>query len=142
MSNLSISTIIPAYNAAKMIGRALDSVLAQTHLSDEILVIDDGSQDNLPDAVAGYGNQVTLIRQANGGAASARNRGIDQAQGDLIAFLDADDFWEPTKLERQLEVFQKHQEIGLVASRHFSQEPGQLRIVAENKGKPCYNQLL
>src|SRR6266849_2125713 len=118
MSGLTVTTIIPAYKAAKTIGRALESVFAQTRLPDEILVVDDGSPDDLAGAVASYGSRIRLIRKPNGGAASARNRGIDEAQGDLIAFLDADDTWESTKLERHLQVFQRHPEIGLTASRY------------------------
>jgi glycosyltransferase involved in cell wall biosynthesis len=111
-----VSVIIPAYRAAATIGRAVDSVLSQTCSPHEILVIDDGSPDDLPAALSPYGESVRLVRQANGGAASARNHGIERACGDLIAFLDADDYWEPQKLERQLEVLKRHPEVGLVTS--------------------------
>jgi glycosyltransferase involved in cell wall biosynthesis len=124
---MKVSTIIPAYRAAKTIGRAVDSLLSQVRPPDEIVVVDDGSPDNLPDALAAYGNRVRLIRQPNGGAASARNRGIEAAEGDLIAFLDADDYWEPTKLQRQLAVLEEHPEVGLVASRYYQQMPGEPR---------------
>jgi glycosyltransferase involved in cell wall biosynthesis len=130
MNNLSISVIIPAYQAAKIIGRAVDSALRQTCSPKEILVIDDGSRDDLAGALAPYGDRVTLIRKANGGAASARNLGIDRARGDLIAFLDADDYWEPEKLEKQLAIFQRHPEVGLTAGRFFAQYPGQQRYDA------------
>jgi glycosyltransferase involved in cell wall biosynthesis len=123
--------IIPAYRAAHTIGRAVDSVFAQTHRPDEILIIDDGSPDDLGSALQPYGNAIRLIRQANGGAASARNLGIDEAQGDLVAFLDADDTWEPAKLERQVDVFHRHPNVFLVASRYFNQVPGDQREVEE-----------
>jgi glycosyltransferase involved in cell wall biosynthesis len=123
----TISTIIPAFNASRTIRRALDSVLAQTRPSDEILVVDDGSEDDLAGTLAPYDGCVTLIRQPNGGAASARNRGIDRSRGDYIAFLDADDYWEPDKLARQLAVFDAHPEIGLTSSCFYMQEPGQPR---------------
>jgi glycosyltransferase involved in cell wall biosynthesis len=101
--------------------------LHQTRSPDEILVVDDGSPDDLAAALAPYGGLVTLVRKENGGAASARNLGIDRSRGDLIAFLDADDYWEPAKLERQLSVFRRHPEVGLVASRFYVEQPGQPR---------------
>jgi glycosyltransferase involved in cell wall biosynthesis len=121
----AVSTIIPAYRAARTIRRAVDSVLAQTRPPDEILVVDDGSPDDLAAVLRSYGDRVRLVRKPNGGAASARNLGIEQARGELIAFLDADDYWEPCKLERQLEVLRKHPQVGLIASRYFLQEPGE-----------------
>jgi glycosyltransferase involved in cell wall biosynthesis len=126
MNEEVISVVIPAYRAARTIARALDSLLAQTRPADEILVIDDGSPDDLATAVRPYGDCVTLLRKPNGGAASARNLGIDNARGNFIAFLDADDYWAPNKLARQLEVFHRHPQVGLVSSRGFTQEAGSL----------------
>src|SRR5262245_62168442 len=105
MSSLSLTVIIPAYRAAATIARALDSVINQTCVPDEIVVIDDGSPDDLAHALRPYGSQVTLLRKPNGGAASARNMGLTVAHGDLIAFLDADDWWEPHKTECQKAIF-------------------------------------
>src|SRR5262245_13313488 len=116
---MSVSVVIPAYRASGTIGRAVVSLLHQTRTPDEILVVDDGSPDDLAAALAPYCDRVTLVRKENGGAASARNLGIDRSRGDLIAFLDADDYWEPTKLERQLSIFRRHPEVGLVASRFY-----------------------
>jgi glycosyltransferase involved in cell wall biosynthesis len=129
MRHPSVTVIIPAYRASGTIGRALDSLLAQTRLPDEILIVDDGSPDEkeLHAALEPYGQCVTQIRKPNGGAASARNMGIERSRGELIAFLDADDYWEPTKLERQLDVLRDHPEVGLVATRFFHQEPGRPR---------------
>jgi glycosyltransferase involved in cell wall biosynthesis len=124
MTSLAVSVIIPAYRAAPTIGRALDSLLAQTRPPDEVLVVDDGSPDDLAGALGPYGDRVRLIRQPNGGAASARNRGIAHAAGDLIAFLDADDYWEADKLRRQLDLLGRHPEVGLVAGRFYTQPPG------------------
>lgn len=121
---LSLSVVIPAFRAAGTIGRAVDSLLAQTRPPAEILVIDDGSPDDLGLALAPYGAAVTLIKQPNGGAASARNTGIGRAAGDVIAFLDADDTWEPTKAARQLEILERHPEVGMVASTFFWRMPG------------------
>ena len=124
MNRQSVSVVIPAYNAAKTIGRAIDSVLAQTAPPDEILVIDDGSKDHLESSLEPYRAMVNLVRQPNGGAASARNHGIDRSVGEFIAFLDADDYWEPTKLERQVDIFRKYPELGIVAASFSTQEPG------------------
>ncbi len=119
--------VIPAYRAVHTISRPIDSLLAQTRLPDEIVVVDDGSPDDLAGVLASYGKRLSLIRKDNGGAASARNLGIEQSCGELIAFLDADDYWEPWKLERQLEIFRTHPEVTLVAGRYYSQPPGGAR---------------
>jgi glycosyltransferase involved in cell wall biosynthesis len=124
LSEPTVSVIIPAFRAAHTISRALESVLAQTRVPDEILVVDDGSPDNLAAALAEYRDRVTLIRKPNGGAASARNLGIERSRGDFLAFLDADDYWEPEKLEKQLSVLRAYPELVLVAGRFFFQPPG------------------
>jgi glycosyltransferase involved in cell wall biosynthesis len=120
-----VSVIIPAYKAARTISRAVASVLAQTRPAQEIIVIDDGSPDDIAEALAPFGSAVTLLRQPNGGAASARNRGIEHSTGDFIAFLDADDYWEPEKLKTQLGVFERFPDIGLVAGAYYAQQPEQ-----------------
>jgi len=96
----TISVVIPVYNAAEFIGEALDSVFAQTCLPLEVIVVDDGSEDHTPDVVASYADKVTYIRKERGGPGSARNVGIRAASGQWIAFLDGDDIWLPTLLER------------------------------------------
>jgi glycosyltransferase involved in cell wall biosynthesis len=101
VKNLLISAIIPTYNRAAIITDAVDSVLAQTYQTVEVLVVDDGSADDTQARLARYGNRIRVIRQENAGPASARNRGIAASRGSLIAFLDSDDLWLPTKLERQ-----------------------------------------
>jgi glycosyltransferase involved in cell wall biosynthesis len=131
MSDPTVSVIIPAYRAAGVIGRALDSVFTQTRPPHEVLVVDDGSPDDVAAALAPYGQRVRLIRQPNGGASSARNRGLDEARGDLIAFLDADDYWEPHKLRRQLDLLTEHPELGLTAGRFFDQYPGRTERTAQ-----------
>ncbi|MBB6049278.1 glycosyltransferase [Armatimonas rosea] len=94
--------IIPAYNAAEYIEKAINSVLEQTYPAAEIFVIDDGSSDNTAEVVSKYPPPVYLLRQENGGPASARNHGARHATGDWLAFLDADDTWLPEKLEKQI----------------------------------------
>ena len=124
-----VSVIIPAYRAAHIVGRAVSSVLAQTVAAHEILVVDDGSPDDVGAALAPYGGRARLLRKANGGAAGARNFGLDHCTGGLIAFLDADDYWEPVRLERQLAVLAGRPQIGLIAGRFYSQAPGRERAV-------------
>jgi glycosyltransferase involved in cell wall biosynthesis len=109
-----VSVVMPAYNAAAYIEEAIQSVLRQTFRDFEIVVIDDGSTDGTAEVVAATGAPVRLLRQANGGAASARNRGIEAARGEFVAFLDADDLWHPRMLRAQLEAFARQPEAGLV----------------------------
>ncbi len=116
----TISVIIPAYNAEHFIRRAIDSVLAQTYPASEIIVVDDGSSDNTPEVVRSYGEQITLVCQKNGGGAQMhRNAGIDLATGDLLAFLDADDFWDPPKLGCHVGVYTEHADVGLTSSAYY-----------------------
>ena len=114
----TISVIIPVWNRAGTIARAIDSVLAQklpaADWSIHVVVVDDGSTDDLSSVLRRYDSQVTVIRhERNGGAAAARNTGIAAARGEYIAFLDSDDTWLPEKLVRQIDFMRAHQ---LVAS--------------------------
>jgi glycosyltransferase involved in cell wall biosynthesis len=118
---LTVSVIMPAYRAAKTICRAIDSILAQTYPVDEILVIDDESPEDLAEVLRGYGDRVRLFRQPRGGAAAARNRGIDISSGDLVTFLDSDDQWLPETVALGVEVFRKCPDVGLVVGRYILQ---------------------
>jgi len=98
-----ISVIMPAYNMAQYIARAIDSVQAQTHENWELLIIDDGSTDTTVAVAQGYAQndaRIRIICQENQGVAAARNTGLDHAAGDYIAFIDSDDYYEPTILEK------------------------------------------
>jgi glycosyltransferase involved in cell wall biosynthesis len=95
--------IIPAFNRAGTIGRAIESALAQTRPPIEIVVVDDGSTDNTAAAVAAYGNSVRYVYQPNAGASAARNRGVESANAPWVAFLDSDDYWFDDHLERMAE---------------------------------------
>jgi glycosyltransferase involved in cell wall biosynthesis len=117
MSDPTVSVIIPAYNSAATISRALDSVLRQSVPASEIIVIDDGSQDELESALQPYRERVLFLRQQNAGPAAARNNGARNARGRLLAFLDADDFWHPRKLELQLAAFRERPDISLCWTR-------------------------
>jgi glycosyltransferase involved in cell wall biosynthesis len=101
---MTISVVIPAYNAARFLPRCLESVFAQTLKPDEIIVVDDGSTDNTAALAAELGAKVITCR--NSGISAARNTGIRNASSDWIAFLDVDDVWEPDKLERQVACIQ------------------------------------
>ena len=111
-----VSVIIPSYNCARYVGRAIDSVCAQTYKDYEILVVDDGSSDDTKDVMMRYGRKVTYIYQRNQGVSAARNHAISKANGELLAYLDADDMWFPEKLERQVAFLDAHQECGMVHS--------------------------
>lgn len=103
-----VSVIIPAYNAAGLIERTLSSVLNQTYSRLEVLVVDDGSTDQtaaVVEAMTRRDPRIILLRQSNSGVAAARNLGIEQAKGEFIAPLDADDLWYPTQLQRQIDCF-------------------------------------
>jgi glycosyltransferase involved in cell wall biosynthesis len=100
---VTISAIIPTYNRAHVILRSLKSVLAQTTLASEVVVVDDGSTDNTREILAPYLDRITYIRQENAGVSAARNRGAREAGGEWLAFLDSDDEWLPGKIERQLQ---------------------------------------
>lgn len=97
----SVSVIVPTYNRAGWLGRALCSALDQLHAGDELIVIDDGSTDDTAAVVAGFGERVTYLRGEHRGAGPARNLGLAHARGDLVAFLDDDDEWLAGKLARQ-----------------------------------------
>jgi len=97
------SVIIPAFNAAATLARAIESVLAQSWPAHEIIVVDDGSTDADAEVAAGFGDAVRLLRQANSGVSVARNAGAAAATGDWLAFLDADDWYAPDRLKLHAE---------------------------------------
>jgi len=99
-TDLRISVVIPTYNRGHVVGRAIDSALAQEYRPSEIIVVDDGSVDDTSGVVDGYGGIVRRVYQPNGGVSAARNRGVSEANGEWIAFLDSDDQWLPGHLER------------------------------------------
>ncbi|WP_143438568.1 glycosyltransferase family A protein, partial [Hydrocoleum sp. CS-953] len=111
-----VSVIIPVYNCDRYISQAIESILAQTYQSYEIIVIDDGSTDNTRLALQPYIEKIRYVYQENQGVSAARNHGIDLARGELIAFLDADDFFLPDKLTAQVGVFDAQPNLGIVHS--------------------------
>lgn len=123
----TISVVIPTFNYGSYIAEAILSAVEQTFPPSEIIVVDDGSSDDTESKVRAFGDAVTYIRQQNSGVGAARNRGVAESTGDLIAFLDADDTWEPTKLEKQIGKFAEDPEIGLVhcGLREFDTDSGE-----------------
>lgn len=111
-----ISVIIPAYNCGHFIGAAIESVLRQTYPEEfmEVIVVDDGSTDNTADILRRFGERIIRIHQENRGIASARNRGIAVAKGEVVTFIDADDLWHADRLEKVVNAFLKNERTGIV----------------------------
>lgn len=116
----AVSVIVPAYNAQNYIGQCLDSVFKQTMQDFEIVVVNDGSTDRTEEAVLEaserHPGRIKYLKQANRGAAVARNAGARLAEGEVLAFIDADDLWLPEKLQIQMDVFKRNPDIGFCFS--------------------------
>ena len=111
-----VSIIIPAFNCERFIGEAIDSVLAQTYTDFELIVVDDGSEDQTAQKVKQYGEKLTYLYQPNSGQAKARNLGYAHSNGEYLAFLDADDRWYPQMLEVEVQALDSNPQMGLVYS--------------------------
>jgi glycosyltransferase involved in cell wall biosynthesis len=112
-----VTVLITAYNYGGYIARAIESALAQDHGADrlDIVVVDDGSTDDTPDVVRPYLDRIRYFRQENAGVMAATGHGLQQARGEFIAFLDADDMWLPHRISTQLAIFRERPEVGLIA---------------------------
>jgi len=110
----TVSVVMPVYNGGPFLRQSLDSILAQTYPDFEVIVVDDGSTDETPQILASYGSRIRTYHKPNGGGASAINYGIGQGHGEWIAWLSADDLWEPTNLERQVATIMENPFIGLL----------------------------
>lgn len=115
-----VSVVIPTYNYGHCVADAVDSALAQTYPSCEVIVVDDGSTDETPARLAVYGDRIRVIRQNNQGLSAARNTGIRAAHGQYIALLDSDDMFHPKKIEWQLSYLIANPNVGLIGTRSFS----------------------
>ena len=112
-----ISVIIPSYNHAAYIGRAAESVFAQSHTDLELIVVDDGSTDNSPDILAGFRDpRLRVLTQSNQGAHAAINRGLRASTGKYLAILNSDDLYHPQRLAKTLDVLKSDPQVGLVGS--------------------------
>ncbi|NIS18110.1 MAG: glycosyltransferase [Aliifodinibius sp.] len=129
-----VSVIIPAYNSSQYILEALDSVFEQSFKDFEVIVIDDGSTDNTKKKIDDYPHQIRYFHQENGGPAKARNLGIRKSEGKYIAFLDADDVWLSTKLEKQVAAFKKDPELGMVITENSLFDEGGIYRTTVGKG--------
>ncbi len=123
-----VSVIIPTYNRAGLISDTLDSVFDQDFDDLQVIVVDDGSTDDTVSVLAPYMNSITYIHQENMGAGPARNRGIEQARGQYIAFLDSDDMWQPFKLRLQIAILEAYSEISFLSTDFFIRKEGGRRI--------------
>ena len=156
---MKFSIIIPLYNKAPYIRKALESVFAQTYIDYELIVVDDGSTDDSASIVQQFIDErlkvkgeetsrtvtstynlspityklsVRLITQSNAGVSAARNSGVAASSGDYIAFLDADDWWEPTYLEKMAKLIEDYPDAGLYASNYVYYKPGKTRVAVNN----------
>lgn len=141
---MKFSVIIPLYNKAPYIKKALESVCAQTYRDYEIIVINDGSTDNSVNVAEatlrefsgcpmGYSLEFRVINQPNAGVAAARNNGVARAHGEYIAFLDADDWWEPTYLERMAQLIADYPDARLYGMNYIYYKPGKTRVALKCK---------
>ena len=144
---MKFSVIIPLYNKAPYIRKALESIFAQTYTDYELIVVDDGSSDDslviakqcITDRCAVDRHDgcrsalpVEIIEQANSGVSAARNNGVAASKGEYVAFLDADDWWEPTFLEKMAQLIADYPEAGLYASNYIYYKPGKTHIAVSN----------
>lgn len=125
---ISISVVIPAWNAALHIGEAIESVLSQSAAPDEIIVVDDGSTDATSELVSTFGSRVRLIAQSNSGVAAARNRGIAAARGGAIALLDSDDLMAPRRIELQRAVLAHDPDCAIALGKQLTFRTEQERL--------------
>ena len=137
---MRVSTIIPAYNSANWIAQAIESVQAQTYPSDQIIVVDDDSSDDTAEVAEASGAEV-LRMPKNGGSPAARNMGLSHASGDVIALLDADDYWAPIHLEILTSLFEAHPEASVACAWNHVQEQLLQTVQIDREALPGFSAL-
>ncbi|HEY8310027.1 MAG TPA: glycosyltransferase family 2 protein, partial [Gemmatimonadaceae bacterium] len=141
----TVDVVIPTFNSIDFLPEAVESALAQTHHNLRVFVVDDGSNDSTPDYVRGITDErVTYLRKENGGPASARNAGIRASDSPYVALLDSDDRWYPQKLERQLPLIERHDDVALVhAFQHtIDVEGNQIALLEHDLRGRVFDRLL
>ncbi|MGN1157077.1 MAG: glycosyltransferase family 2 protein [Agathobacter sp.] len=133
LSHPRLSIIIPLYNKAPYVKKALESVMSQTYRDFELIIVDDGSTDNSASICEEYLSRLStldsrLIRQANSGVAAARNNGVAASHGEFLCFLDADDWWKPTFLEEMDKLISAYPDAGLYATNYIYYKPGKTHV--------------
>lgn len=135
-----VSVVIPVHNGEEHLREAIDSVLTQTYDPVDIIVVDDGSTDESARVVQSFGSLVRYCQQPQSGPSAARNRGVEVADGEWIAFLDADDLWEPEKVRKQLAALAEHGAVDMVfgyVQQFYSPElPDEIRRTISIPGRP------
>ena len=122
------SVIVPLYNKAPYVRKALESVCAQTYSDWECVVVDDGSTDGSAEIAQEYAERMTIIRQANAGVAAARNKGVAASTGEYLCFLDADDWWKPEFLEEMNRLIEAYPEAGIYATNYIYAKTGKTHV--------------
>ena len=141
-SNPEVSVIIPLFNKGLYIRRTLNSVFAQTFKDYEVIIVDDGSTDDGPEKVMAYADsRLRLIHQANAGPGAARNRGIGEAQGKYVTFLDADDEWLPEFLKKSYDILEKNKDCDVCVSAWFQDSATGDRIYEGKSIVEVYNSI-
>lgn len=129
--NPKFSIIVPLYNKAPYVQKALESVFSQIYTDYEVIVIDDGSTDNSLEVVRGLkieDRRLKILTQSNTGVAAARNNGVAASKGEYLCFLDADDWWEPTYLEEMDKLISEYPDAGLYATNYVYYKPGKTHV--------------
>ncbi len=118
-----VSVITPVFNGDRFLAQAIESVRSQTYDAIELILVDDGSADNSRSIIKSFSERdrrlVPVLLDKNGGAARAKNHGLERARGEFVAFLDADDFWAPAKLEKQVRLLRENPDVGIVGTEGF-----------------------
>ena len=131
-----VSVVIPVFNRQEMLRQAVASVLSQSFSDLELIVVDDGSRDDIAAALSTYADTLTLLYQENKGVSAARNLGVARSRGKYVAFLDSDDLWLPQKLSRQTAFFESHPEVNVCQTEEIWIKNGRRRNPGKRHRKP------